>query len=547
MNNTYNLDDIAWQQLTQQIGEQFSDLTLKRGFQYFRQHRVHQLTTPDAHHIEAMVQGTEDYHVTFNLESFSSSHCQCPVPSHCKHMVAVLLEYADQQGRSVHAIVNASSHVDFKTPSKTPPEAGRPRAGLQTFEQKEKALAQIQQDALQLSTLPISAWHDLFARLVTLNGVNSQNTHYVQNILSSLYALQPVLTPALSLWFELHVQLYVLRTLIKPQSSGLTPPSNYHMGYYTQIAAEDLQKSMRQLFTRDPELADSDDSWQSVSETLNILRQYMLTEPPNISYFSEIYDLLWMNWIRPSRTDDQIILDELVQLQSAEEEIGPALARKPWAIAQSRMYFYLAQDDQAKHWLRAAKLVAPAMMLRYLEILQNEQNWDRLKDWLLHVGPDLNSHRSDHMTEYMSYWQTELDHHPEAEPHMWNMLVQMLPQSRKIYEDTLLAHERWQEWIDYQLTTGQEPLHFRVSVLQPIEKNAPELLLPFYHQAVERYIILKNRSSYKSAVKLLKRLAKLYKKMKREERWEQFLDAFVRRHSRLRALQEELRKGKLIS
>jgi hypothetical protein len=34
--------------------------------------------------------------------------------------------------------------------------------------------------------------------------------------------------------------------------------------------------------------------------------------------------------------------------------------------------------------------------------------------------------------------------------------------------------------------------------------------------------------------------------MKNEERWETFIDAFSSRHSRLRALQEELRKGKLI-
>ncbi|MNT90218.1 hypothetical protein D3C72_2310820 [compost metagenome] len=56
----------------------------------------------------------------------------------------------------------------------------------------------------------------------------------------------------------------------------------------------------------------------------------------------------------------------------------------------------------------------------------------------------------------------------------------------------------------------------------------------------------KNRHSYKAAVKLMKRLAKLYKKLKREERWEEFLEVFTSRNSRLRALQEELRKGKLI-
>ncbi|MBJ8193002.1 hypothetical protein JDS79_40395, partial [Bacillus cereus] len=93
-------------------------------------------------------------------------------------------------------------------------------------------------------------------------------------------------------------------------------------------------------------------------------------------------------------------------------------------------------------------------------------------------------------------------------------LVGMLPFAGGMYEEALLAHEKWRSWIDYQLSIRSEPLSFRLSVLQPIEKNAPELLLRFYHQAVERYVLEKNRASYKAAVKLLKRLFKLYKKMK---------------------------------
>lgn len=66
-----------------------------------------------------------------------------------------------------------------------------------------------------------------------------------------------------------------------------------------------------------------------------------------------------------------------------------------------------------------------------------------------------------------------------------------------MYEEALLAHEKWRSWIDYQLSIRSEPLSFRVSVLQPIEKNAPELLLPFYHQAVERYVLEKTEPAIK--------------------------------------------------
>ncbi len=129
---------------------------------------------------------------------------------------------------------------------------------------------------------------------------------------------------------------------------------------------------------------------------------------------------------------------------------------------------------------------------------------------------------------------------------MWDSLVSLLPLTRELYEKKLMETGQWQRWMDFQLSLGSDPLEFRVTDLAPIDKGAPEALLPFYHQAVERYVLLKNRDGYKTAVKLLKRLAKLYKRLKRESRWEAFFDAFVDRHSRLRALQEELRKGKLL-
>ncbi|MNP16840.1 hypothetical protein D3C76_1092490 [compost metagenome] len=72
------------------------------------------------------------------------------------------------------------------------------------------------------------------------------------------------------------------------------------------------------------------------------------------------------------------------------------------------------------------------------------------------------------------------------------------------------------------------------------------MVLPLYHQDVERYILEKNRQSYKQAVRLLKKLAGFYKKLKEQDRWQAYLEQLAARFSRLRAFQEELRKGKLI-
>jgi hypothetical protein len=129
---------------------------------------------------------------------------------------------------------------------------------------------------------------------------------------------------------------------------------------------------------------------------------------------------------------------------------------------------------------------------------------------------------------------------------MWSVLEELLPYSFRIIEEMLYEQRKWKPWLEMQILQGHDPLYHRVNVLQPIEKDTPKLLLPYYHQAVDHYVSLKNRHDYKLAVRLLKRLVKVYKKMKQTERWEHFFSGFVERHSRLRALQEELRKGKLL-
>ena len=83
----------------------------------------------------------------------------------------------------------------------------------------------------------------------------------------------------------------------------------------------------------------------------------------------------------------------------------------------------------------------------------------------------------------------------------------------------------------------------RIKILQ---NNAPEVLLPLYHQAIQADIDGKNRTYYKQAVRKLKKLRTLYKKMKRLDDWNDYFDILLTRTKRLRAFQEECKRGKLI-
>ncbi|KGE19737.1 hypothetical protein PWYN_10600 [Paenibacillus wynnii] len=532
---TYAIDDAQWSILIQNAAYYFDDLTLKRGFQYYKQGRVLQFSMINPPEMEAVVEGREEYAVEINLESFSLNRCDCPVHGPCKHMAAVLLNFADWQNRSVPALVNAKA-------------APAVLMETSTLRNNHSPQSKLQEAALHIPSMKVREWHEWFERCIAPLSQQVRNPQFVEAALALILKIKPPLSPVKEQLFRLHAQLFLLEMLIKP-ARNQSHSFGHFIGYYTHLAVSELQQAIEHSFDSTLPLDEEPEQWHRVTDTLAYLRQEMLTETRDPFHFSTYYYLLWSHWIIPNMQDTSLYSEELDQLQQLEEKLGSSLSRYSWLLAQSWIHFQLSEDQEALTLLKSAAErpdFHPEALMRFLAPLSEAGEWSRLMTWLVQISNLLSHRRFYKLDEYSLYWEKAVQELPEAQPLMWTSLVAMLPASRDIYDEKLLAYGKWQEWMDYQLSAGREPANFRVTKLQPLEKNAPEILLPFYHQAVERYVLEKNRGSYKAAVKLLKRLQKLYKKMKQEERWESFLSAFTVRHSRLRALQEELRKGKLI-
>jgi len=401
-----------------------------------------------------------------------------------------------------------------------------------------------------IEQMNVAEWHALFkSRTESLSDL-TRNAAYVHSAITAIYQIKPKLSSAQNNLFELHAHLHILMLLLNliPDQKGY---SSSFIGFHTYAAITDVQLAIAELIKKqlksDP--ADEPDYWQCIKETLTFLRGLMLMESGSKAYFSDPYFWLWQYWIVPNQNDMSLCLDELEQLKAAPSIPDSTLSRYPLLLAELWMNFFLQRDQEARSKLSvisSGNELRPGDLFHLLSMMFDNEQWQRLSNWLVETKPYVEKSRYNSLEIFYSYWDGVIEHIPDAEQLMWAPLIQSLPYASSIYEEKLLRHAKWQQWIDYQLSTGTEPLDYRVGVFAPIEKHAPELLLPFYHQAVERYVLLKNRPGYKTAVKLLKRLAKLYKKRKDEERWETFIAAFAARHSRLRALQEELRKGKLI-
>lgn len=70
----------------------FQSRIIERGLHYFYNGNVTKLDLANDK-ISAIVTGTTSYEVEVNLENLTLSHCNCPYESKCKHLVAVLLEF----------------------------------------------------------------------------------------------------------------------------------------------------------------------------------------------------------------------------------------------------------------------------------------------------------------------------------------------------------------------------------------------------------------------------------------------------------------------
>lgn len=213
-------------------------------------------------------------------------------------------------------------------------------------------------------------------------------------------------------------------------------------------------------------------------------------------------------------------------------------------------YFYTKAGDDAKAWSLLDGLDAEFRAAFYfinLDVLVRQSAWARAHVWLKHISLDDAKLRQWYAWRLSENWVVVAQHHGDARSDCEAFLTENEPLSHSYLARFYIMTEQYRAWVDYCLFNGRMPNEIEREALRHVEKAAPEYLLPLYHQAVERCIRLKNRAAYKVAVRHLKKLSTLYKKLKRQDDWVRFLNQFTSRYTRLRALQDEMRKRGVIT
>ncbi|WP_127579409.1 SWIM zinc finger family protein [Paenibacillus koleovorans] len=526
MNSNPVLNDEQWGQLLSQIPRLYNDVTLSRGFQYYKQQVVTSLVQKEDRIIQAKVAGSETYHVTLRLDRLHASTCSCPVHVHCKHLAAVMMELADRIGYPAAQILNANSAIKLDEVRK----------------QKQQMPAVSQEELNALPGTDVFGWHAFLTKREAHIKLGYDLLVFTDALRADIRGIPHNRIPFTvndSHFFSLHEELFIFAQAVRSTQNGSS--------YYTPMALNAVFEELLNWISVRSAQFHLPDTETRMLQTFGYMRSQMAVEPGQSFFFYRLYTMLWKLWLEPHPERDRIVRLEAEaadkQLSHAETPASPSLA-----LARGYVLFHAGNYEEA--WQALSSLgtgirSVARLYLPFLERLAAEEAWEPLLDWLMKSTSAFQRGLQVEMDAYLSCWKTLIAHRPEAEQRLWDALEELLPYSRRILEDLLYEQGKWKAWIELQLVQDTDPFYHRATVFAPIEKEAPEALLPYYHQAIDRHVSLKNRDSYKAAVKLLKRLKKVYKRLKQEERWARFLARFTERYSRLRALQEEMAKGKL--
>ncbi|QGQ48285.1 SWIM zinc finger family protein [Metabacillus sediminilitoris] len=510
---------------------------IKKGLILYRQGSIYNVSTT-SHTVSAKVQDVTSVQVELDLDDFVMSSCTCPSQEICRHRIAAFLY--------VYASVDrVGTFVDYWKEEMSVDDV------LKKHVRKASSFYKPDKEYEDSS---LASWIVFFDRQYDEWYEHVSSPHQLfQSLFHQYYSTlkqKAPKSPEMKQFFIVQASVTVFLKILKLLNE--TNPSDYmlqHIIYpYIDQLTDNVGAAIREMkryalpFALDPLLVDSVERFR---ELLYTSKHYQYER-------SHLYQLLWIELLRR----DKFIS---IEREWLEERLHDELKQEsPYAVemetALMHMDFLQSRDEQIFTTLRKLTPAALPFTFNWVEDILKKKNWKRLSGWI--------SYLMDHSTEYI-HSSVHFDEKRQTIRYMLNLIKEysdamkddqlfenacrnMLPFSYAEYDDYLLQKEKYKNWIELQTLLGFSLSELDSYVLKDIEKNEPGVLLPIYVKSVQDEIRLKSRENYKRAVRYLKRIKAQYKKLKREEVWENYILTLAEEHKRLRAFKEELKKGKLI-
>ncbi|MBR0583488.1 SWIM zinc finger family protein [Bacillus altitudinis MN12] len=528
----HNINEEEIKQTAEQIKELLpatdeNKQLIKKALITYRQDSVYRLKqesdTEWSAYVHDVVAARVHLHVLFPVRS----SCSCPADGLCKHILAVFFSlYA--QVESVTGFTENWSEKD---------ELQRSKELIRQHFQVKRPDEQSLQSWLNFFQEEFHLWlkrtpkhqqtpqHLYYGYLSILKKHAPTSPEF-----KSLYAIHT----SIDVWLRLHELIDLGRLDAEKDFYSMNPYVEQLMN--TIFDSVDHLRTYALSFSLDPFLENTP---TAVRTLLQISGPF---QHERVAVFMEMWGTI-LNRGKWVKKETELLKSAQQQEQTVERTIG-----------LMHMDYLLKEDKRLFQQLKLLNADMLPNVLNWLKDLTNRKDWKRLKLWYQEITyvleeycqldlsyRELRGAVSDFFFYLDAYFKQTKDHF------LYERYLQIcMPYAFTEYSQLLYAQERYAEWIEIHSLVGFSISELEKELIKQIAKEEPEALIPSYHREISLLLDQKNRSAYRESVKMLKKLRTLYHKTKKNAVWERYVQQLQDSTKRLRAFQEEMKKGKLI-
>jgi hypothetical protein len=506
---------------------------VQKGLMLYRQGTVHHLKYM-VKSIWATVQDVTPVRVYINVSDPAESSCTCPADSFCRHRLAAFFQAYGE-------VASVSDWVEaWRKPAKE--QLNAEKWGLQRAKDLVKKDSRSGHD--------YEGWVASFKLSFDeiMKGQGDPKPYVVPGLFRTYIRRVEVSAPLEAVWKNLYMMAGAVYSfnLLSEMARELGHDEDVTMDRYYRPLLEDLFNDAEEYVDR---LAFNTMPFSFDAFLEKIKDESIgLTVPDSAAGYERIdlYRLLWEKLFKNGGWRDE----ERGRL----ERFGDGKRDIIEEIALIHQLILAKQDDDALKRFASLSVASLPYMFYWLDGFRAQREWGRmgpfidylvqkLRNYLKHLGEYYTCKKFTRYTlKLVGAYTREIGRGELYD----RALAQAMPYSFYEYEDSLFEKGQFEQWGELQSYFGFEYNSISNDRLKVLQKEAPEVLIPLYHQMIGDLVDMKNRSSYKQAARILKKLRTVYKKLKRMPEWEAFFDKLLVRTKRLRAFHEECTRSKLI-
>lgn len=503
---------------------------VQKGLLLYRQGSVSNLKLED-NAVTGVVQDVTPARVRLNLDIPSFSKCSCPTEGMCRHQMATFFQVLSHAG-SVSEWVEA-----WRRPLQQQKQAKT--WGIQRAKDLLKTTGQLKAD--------YQTWTDSFRESFDsiLLGKGNPTPYLVGDLYSIYYRRLKAGAPYEQEWKNLYLLIGSVISFKKLiyLSIELEHDEDTINRYYRHIfqnILDDVEETSERFSVQSVPFAFDEFIEKLKEETLELLEVDFEMEYDRVHLFR----VLWTELFKRKDWREEML-----------EELS-AVSRPSFAQTVGLIHLHILRrnDDAAFALIQAQGEELTPYFFYWLELFSFSKEWKRMERYVVEFITRIKSFLAEQRDYFVSKQFMKMATDAIApfcvETNRLDIyersLVQMLPYSFSDYEGLLFDKKEYDKWMELHTYVGFDFSMVSKDQLKILQNEAPMMLLPLYHQAIQKDLDGKNREYYRQAVRKLKKLRTLYKKLKRVDEWETFLDRLLTRTKRLRAFHEECKRGKLI-